>query len=63
MTESDAKEKWCPITCAGGWPGDLSGAQKYHKCRASDCMMWQRVVPVSEPGNELYDDGYCGLTR
>ena len=61
MTESEAKDKWCPLNSWFEQTNDKS------KCIASDCMMWtwnrSAVGKVSDLSNVPLNDGYCGLTH
>ena len=51
LTESEAKEKWCPHVRKGE-----------DNCVASQCMMW-RVFDAQYMQGEINNDrrGYCGL--
>jgi hypothetical protein len=58
MTESDAKQKWCPMF--EGWVSDSEGGGTHYKCKGSDCMMWRWDIDKCRRGPEV-DHGYCGL--
>ena len=64
MTESEAKQKWCPILgLAGAAMNTTDGGRN---CIGSACMMW-RNQPITERVQDLYvgdgtdGGGYCGL--
>ena len=68
MTESEAKQKWCPMVRDISLKGaslDISSAF----CKGGACMMWRNTEPM--PMVETYEGktvrefteatGYCGL--
>ena len=79
ITESEARQKWCPHVRSGG------GGNRLARCCASDCMMWQwgnrggsdwqhrsheAVVAFAKqagvdppPPPAVERVGYCGLAR
>lgn len=55
-TESEAKEKWCPMMT------DLSHADREdgRVCIGSYCMAWRFSYPKQVDG-QMVPTGYCGL--
>lgn len=59
MTESDAKQKWCPMF--QGWKSNHEDTEHY-KCKGSACMMWRWHFETYRVGfTEYVGKGYCGL--
>lgn len=62
MTESDAKQKWCPMVRQAGRDGGsynraTSGANACN-CIGSDCMMWRETEPLRTMNGQHVPAGY-----
>jgi hypothetical protein len=77
MTEDDARRRWCPMvryssdeeaTCNRDHGMVALGLMnRAYFCIASDCMMWQwKILVTEEDGIEMplkSHGGYCGLVK
>lgn len=77
MTESEAKQRWCPMARVVMTPQDptwqnqaLTNRGTFDTgngimCIASDCMIWREADRIEDPrkfGNFI-PTGYCGLAN
>ena len=65
MTESEARNKWCPMAAVTNASLATGGANRVQytdrnslpvkgsRCYASECMAWRKI--------NMAGDGYCGL--